>query len=129
MPNLDALSKIPQVKLVNALLAIALLISGAQISSADTNPDGSNTGTLGSVPPPLFNPDGTPFIPGSPLPGFEDGRYAYDPLTNTYVPLMPGDARPNPVDPYAGLVPLAPPLFNSDGTPLFQEQNLRCQSE
>jgi len=145
------------VKPVNALLALALLISGAQISSANTNPNGSPTGipgidypiipgvnapaangpvdygngnygtsgTLGSVPPPLFNPDGTPFIPGSPLPGFEDGRYAYDPLTNTYVPLMPGDARPNPVDPYAGLVPLAPPLFNSDGTPFIPGTELQ----
>jgi hypothetical protein len=36
-----------------------------------------------------------------------------------YVPLMAGDASPQPINPYAGLVPLAPPLFNQDGTPFI----------
>jgi hypothetical protein len=85
------------------------------------NPGGAISGNqpFVPVPPPLFNDDGSPFVPGSPLPGFDQSTYAYDPLTNMYVPLAPGDARPNPVDPYAGLVPLAPPLFNSDGTPFI----------
>jgi hypothetical protein len=73
--------------------------------------------TLVPLPPPLFNQDGTPFVPGTPLqmPVRVDGgqyRYEYDPLTNMYVPLLPGDASPQPIDPFAGLVPLAPPLFN-----------------
>lgn len=109
-------------RFIRLLLAIGIAISGSQYAIASETVDYGNgpvTLTPGTLPPPLFNPDGTPFIPGSPLPGFEDGRYAYDPLTNTYVPLMPGDARPNPVDPYVGLVPLAPPLFNSDGTPFI----------
>ena len=76
------------------------------------------------LPPPLYNLDGTPFIPGSPLPlppgsDASNYQYEYDPLTNLYVPLRPGDARPMPLDPYVGLVPLAPPLFNSDGTPFI----------
>ena len=78
--------------------------------------------TVVPLPPPLYNLDGTPFIPGSPLPlppgsDASNYQYEYDPLTNLYVPLRPGDARPMPVDPYVGLVPLAPPLFNQDGTP------------
>ena len=78
--------------------------------------------TLVPLPPPLFNQDGTPFVPGTPLqmPVRVDGgqyRYEYDPLTNMYVPLLPGAASPQPIDPFAGLVPLAPPLFNQDGTP------------
>ena len=76
----------------------------------------------GSLPPPLFNPDGTPFVIGSPLPlppGSDAGRYRYeyDPLTKMYVPLLPGAASPQPLDPFAGLMPLSAPLFNPDGTP------------
>ena len=76
----------------------------------------------GALPPPLFNQDGTPFVPGTPIqmPVRADGgqyRYEYDPLTNMYVPLLPGAASPQPLDPFAGLMPLAPPLFNQDGTP------------
>jgi hypothetical protein len=82
------------------------------------------TQSLVPLPPPLFNSDGTPFIPGTPIemPIRADGgqyRYEYDPLTNMYVPLMAGDASPQPINPYAGLVPLAPPLFNQDGTPFI----------
>ena len=87
--------------------------------------NGINGPTLpspGSVPPPLFNPDGTPFVIGSPLPlppGSDAGRYRYeyDPLTKMYVPLLPGAASPQPLDPFAGLMPLSAPLFNPDGTP------------
>ena len=87
-----------------------------------TGINGPTLPSPGPLPPPLFNNDGTPFIPGTPieLPVRADGgqyRYEYDPLTNMYVPLMPGDASPQPIDPFAGLVPLAPPLFNQDGTP------------
>ena len=87
-----------------------------------TGINGPTLPSPGPLPPPLFNQDGTPFIPGTPIemPIRADGgqyRYEYDPLTNMYVPLMPGDASPQPIDPFAGLVPLAPPLFNQDGTP------------
>lgn len=80
--------------------------------------------TVVPLPPPLYNLDGTPFIPGSPLPlppGSDASRYnyTYDPITNLYVPLTPGAALPQERDPYAGLVPLAPPLFNADGTPFI----------
>ena len=87
-----------------------------------TGINGPTLPSPGPLPPPLFNSDGTPFIPGTPieLPIRADGgqyRYEYDPLTNMYVPLLPGAASPQPLDPFAGLMPLAPPLFNQDGTP------------
>ena len=95
-----------------------------------TDPVESLTGINGPIQtrvplaPPLYNLDGTPFVPGSPLPlppgsDASNYQYEYDPLTNMYVPLAPGDARPQPINPYAGLVPLAPPLFNQDGTPFI----------
>jgi len=87
-----------------------------------TGINGPTLPSPGPLPPPLFNQDGTPFIPGTPIemPIRADGgqyRYEYDPLTNMYVPLLPGAASPQPLDPFAGLMPLAPPLFNQDGTP------------
>jgi len=95
-----------------------------------TDPVESLTGINGPIQtrvplaPPLYNLDGTPFVPGSPLPlppgsDASNYQYEYDPLTNMYVPLAPGDARPQPINPYAGLVPLAPPLLNQDGTPFI----------
>ena len=80
--------------------------------------------TVVPLPPPLYNLDGTPFIPGSPLPlppgsDASNYNYQYDPITNLYVPLTPGAAPPQARDPFAGLVPLAPPLFNPDGTPFI----------
>ena len=76
------------------------------------------------LPPPLFNNDGSPFIPGTPivLPIREDGgqyKYEFDSISNMYVPLMEGDALPKDPDPFSGLVPLPPPLFNDDGSPFI----------
>jgi len=87
-----------------------------------TGINGPTLPSPGPLPPPLFNQDGTPFVPGTPIqmPVRADGgqyRYEFDPLTNMYVPLLPGAASPQPLDPFAGLTPLAPPLFNQDGTP------------
>jgi len=103
------------------------IVPGVNAPAANGPIDNGNgingpTQTVGPLPPPLYNLDGTPFIPGSPLPlppgsDASNYQYEYDPVTNLYVPLKPGDARPTPVDPYATLVPLAPPLFNQDGTP------------
>jgi hypothetical protein len=42
-----------------------------------------------------------------------------------YVPLLPGAASPQPLDPFAGLTPLAPPLFNQDGTPFVAGSELK----
>jgi len=102
----------------------ALNPDGSLVNPPITNPDGTPIfpGTPSPLPPPLYNLDGTPFVPGSPLPlppGSDASRYRYefDPLTNMYVPLLPGAASPQPLDPFAGLMPLAPPLFNQDGTP------------
>jgi hypothetical protein len=87
-----------------------------------TGINGPTLPSPGSLPPPLFNPDGSAFVPGTPIemPIRADGsqyRYEYDPLTNMYVPLLPGAASPQPLDPFAGLMPLSAPLFNPDGTP------------
>lgn len=86
-----------------------------------TGINGPTLPSPGVVPPPLFNPDGSAFVPGTPIemPVRADGgryRYEFDPITNMYVPLMSGDASPQARDPFAGLVPLAAPLFNPDGT-------------
>jgi hypothetical protein len=99
-------------------------LTGINGPTLPLNPDGSicNSCTLVPLPPPLFNLDGTPFVPGSPLPlppGSDTGnyKYEYDPISKMYVPLRDGDMRPYAQDPFVGLVPLAPPLFNQDGTP------------
>jgi len=98
-------------------------LTGINGPTLPINPDGSICNScVVPLPPPLYNLDGTPFVPGSPLPlppGSDASRYRYefDPLTNMYVPLLPGAASPQPLDPFAGLMPLAPPLFNQDGTP------------
>ena len=98
-------------------------LTGINGPTLPINPDGSICNScVVPLPPPLYNLDGTPFVPGSPLPlppGSDASRYRYefDPLTNMYVPLLPGAASPQPINPFAGLVPLAPPLFNQDGTP------------
>jgi len=89
-----------------------------------TGINGPTLPSPGPLPPPLYNLDGTPFIPGSPLPlppgsDASNYNYQYDPITNLYVPLTPGAAPPQARDPFAGIVPLAPPLFNPDGTPFI----------
>jgi len=101
-------------------------LTGINGPTLPLNPDGSicNSCTLVPLPPPLFNLDGTPFVPGSPLPlppGSDTGnyKYEYDPISKMYVPLRDGDMRPYAQDPFVGLVPLAPPLFNQDGTPFI----------
>jgi hypothetical protein len=95
-----------------------------------TGINGPTLPSPGPLPPPLFNQDGTPFVPGTPIemPIRADGgqyRYEFDPLTNMYVPLLPGAASPQPLDPFAGLTPLAPPLFNQDGTPFVAGSELQ----
>ena len=98
-------------------------LTGINGPTLPINPDGSVCNScVVPLAPPLYNLDGTPFVPGSPLPlppGSDASRYRYefDPLTNMYVPLLPGAASPQPINPFAGLMPLAPPLFNQDGTP------------
>ena len=98
-------------------------LTGINGPTLPINPDGSVCNScVVPLPPPLYNLDGTPFVPGSPLPlppGSDAGRYRYeyDPLTKMYVPLLPGAASPQPLDPFAGLMPLSAPLFNPDGTP------------
>jgi len=95
-----------------------------------TGINGPTLPSPGALPPPLFNPDGSAFVPGTPIqmPVRADGgqyRYEFDPLTNMYVPLLPGAASPQPLDPFAGLTPLAPPLFNQDGTPFVAGSELK----
>ena len=88
-------------------------LTGINGPTLPINPDGSICNScVVPLPPPLYNLDGTPFVPGSPLPlppGSDASRYRYefDPLTNMYVPLLPGAASPQPLDPFAGLMPLA----------------------
>jgi len=83
-------------------------------------------GSLIPLPPPLFNQDGSPFVPGSKLemPLRADGtraEYNFDPASGLYIPVQ-GNTPTNPVVPPAPITPpgflspLPPPLFNSDGT-------------
>ena len=98
-------------------------LTGINGPTLPINPDGSVCNScIVPLSPPLYNLDGTPFVIGSPLPlppGSDSGRYRYeyDPITKMYVPLLPGAASPQPLDPFAGLMPLSAPLFNPDGTP------------
>jgi len=83
-------------------------------------------GSLIPLPPPLFNQDGSPFVPGSKLemPLRADGtraEYNFDPASGLYIPVQ-GNTPTNPVVPPAPITPpgflspLPPPLFNADGT-------------
>jgi hypothetical protein len=138
--------------LYTGLISLVVLMSGLTPVSAETNSDGTTVnppfvlppgfqpGDVAPLPPPLFNPDGTPFVIGTPLemPMRADGTsvsYEFDSLTGLYVPVVrvinepapqTGPAVPmnNPVivnpdgtifDPSIG-APLPPPLFNPDGT-------------
>jgi hypothetical protein len=105
-----------------ALICLVPVTAVAEPVDSPTGIDGPTM--LVPLPPPLFNDDGSPFIPGTPivLPIREDGgqyKYEFDPSSNMYVPLMEGDALPQDPDPLSGLVPLPPPLFNDDGSPFI----------
>lgn len=106
-------------------------LTGINGPTLPLNPDGSicNSCSPGPLPPPLYNLDGTPFVPGSPLPlppgsDTSNYKYEYDPISKMYVPLRDGDMRPYAQDPFVGLMPLAPPLFNQDGTPFIPGSEL-----
>jgi hypothetical protein len=138
--------------LYTGLISLVVLMSGLTPVNAETNSDGTavnppfvlppgfQPGDVAPLPPPLFNPDGTPFVIGTPLemPMRADGTrvsYEFDSLTGLYVPVTrvinepvpptgPGAPIYNPVivnpdgtifDPSIG-APLPPPLFNPDGT-------------
>ena len=83
-------------------------------------------GTLIPLPPPLFNQDGSPFVPGSKLemPLRADGtraEYNFDPASGLYIPVQGNTPTnpvvpPTPITPPGFLSPLPPPLFNADGT-------------
>ena len=113
---------------------------GSLVNPPIVLPPGFRPGDAAPLPPPLFNPDGTPFVIGTPLemPVRADGTrlsYDFDPLTGLYMPVTrvanepvpptgPGAPIYNPVivnpdgtifDPSIG-APLPPPLFNPDGT-------------
>ena len=113
---------------------------GSLVNPPIVLPPGFRPGDPAPLPPPLFNPDGTPFVIGTPLemPVRADGTrlsYDFDPLTGLYMPVTrvanepvpptgPGAPIYNPVivnpdgtifDPSIG-APLPPPLFNPDGT-------------
>jgi len=74
------------------------------------NPDGTPfiPGSAAPLPPPLFNSDGTPFVVGSPLemPVRADGTrlsYEFDPVTRMYWPTTGGEMLvSSPANPEAG---------------------------
>ena len=65
---------------------------GSLVNPPIVLPPGFRPGDPAPLPPPLFNPDGTPFVIGTPLemPVRADGTrlsYDFDPLTGLYMPV------------------------------------------
>ena len=87
----------------------ALNPDGTLVNPPIVLPPGFQPGDPAPLPPPLFNPDGTPFVIGTPLdmPVRADGTrlsYEFDSLTGLYVPVT--RVANEPVPPTGPAVPI-----------------------